>query len=104
MSFVASNSTFFLALIYFIQRITDPSLSTAPFSASNTSLDYLRSTLGRSYMCNTEQTLVVVPTFSLNTFRLQVQPFEVTTNQFSTGTSLLLFIFYLLYIVLIREL
>ncbi|XP_074470918.1 lysosome-associated membrane glycoprotein 1a [Sebastes fasciatus] len=59
--------------------------ATAPFSASNTSLDYLRSTLGRSYMCNAQQTLTVVPTFSLNTFRLQVQPFEVTTNQFATA-------------------
>lgn len=59
--------------------------ATAPFTASNTSLDYLRSTLGRSYMCNAEQTLAVVPTFSLNTFRLQVQPFEVTTNQFATA-------------------
>ncbi|CAJ1049862.1 lysosome-associated membrane glycoprotein 1 [Xyrichtys novacula] len=58
---------------------------TAPFLASNTSLDYLRSTLGRSYMCNAEQTLAVVPTFSLNTFRVQVQPFEVTTNQFATA-------------------
>ncbi|XP_007554035.1 lysosome-associated membrane glycoprotein 1a [Poecilia formosa] len=58
---------------------------TAPFSASNTSLDYLRSTLGRSYMCNTEQTLLVVPAFSLNTFRLQVQPFGVTASQFAAA-------------------
>lgn len=78
--------TLFFALIYFIQKRTDPSLlSTAPFSASNTSLNYLRSTLGRSYMCNAEQVLDVVPTFSLNTFKLQVQPFNVTTNQFATG-------------------
>lgn len=58
---------------------------TVPVSVSNTSLNYLRSTLGRSYMCNTEQTLAVVPAFSLNTFRLQVQPFNVTTNQFATA-------------------
>ncbi|XP_070689424.1 lysosome-associated membrane glycoprotein 1a [Pempheris klunzingeri] len=58
---------------------------TAPFSASNTSLDYLRSTVGRSYMCNAEQTLFVVAAFSLNTFRLQVQPFDVTTNQFASA-------------------
>ncbi|XP_072236877.1 lysosome-associated membrane glycoprotein 1a [Leuresthes tenuis] len=57
----------------------------APFSASNDSLDYLRSTVGRSYMCNSEQTLAVEPTFSLNTFRLQVQPFDVTTNQFAAA-------------------
>lgn len=56
-----------------------------PFSANNTNLNYLQSTLGRSYMCNAEQTLVVVPTFSLNTFRLQVQPFGVTTDQFATA-------------------
>ncbi|XP_026176042.1 lysosome-associated membrane glycoprotein 1a isoform X2 [Mastacembelus armatus] len=58
---------------------------TTPFIASNTSLNYLRSTLGHSYMCNAEQTLVVIPAFSLNTFRLQVQPFGVTTNQFATA-------------------
>ncbi|KAM4592804.1 lysosome-associated membrane glycoprotein 1a [Odontesthes bonariensis] len=58
---------------------------TAPFSASNDSLNYLRSTLGHSYMCNAEQTLAVEPTFSLNTFRLQVQPFGVTTNQFAAA-------------------
>ncbi|KAG8001323.1 Lysosome-associated membrane glycoprotein 1, partial [Nibea albiflora] len=58
---------------------------TAPLSASNTSLNYLRSTLGRSYMCNAEQVLDVVPAFSLNTFKLQVQPFNVTTNQFATA-------------------
>ena len=77
------------ALIYLQQRINGQYLSIAPLSASNTSLNYLRSTKGRSYMCNTEQTLAVVPNFSLNTFRLQVQPFEVTTNQFATGTKCL---------------
>ncbi|XP_022047218.1 lysosome-associated membrane glycoprotein 1a [Acanthochromis polyacanthus] len=56
-----------------------------PFSASNTTLNYLQSTWGRSYKCKAEQTLAVVPTFSLNTFRLQVQPFGVTTDQFATA-------------------
>ncbi|XP_069381507.1 lysosome-associated membrane glycoprotein 1a [Paralichthys olivaceus] len=58
---------------------------TARFLASNTSLEYLRSSLGRSYMCNAEQTLIVEPTLSLNTFRLQVQPFGVITDQFATA-------------------
>ncbi|XP_053722265.1 lysosome-associated membrane glycoprotein 1a [Synchiropus splendidus] len=58
---------------------------TAPTSAGNNSLDYLRSKLGRSYMCNAEQTLLVAPNFSLNTFQLQVQPFGVTTSQFATA-------------------
>lgn len=81
--------TFFFS---FLQSVTDPSLSTAPLSVSNTSLNYLRSTLGHSYMCNAEQILAVVPTFSLNTFRLQVQPFEVTSQQFATGTSVIHFL------------
>lgn len=63
-------------------------ISPAPLSASNSSLDYLQSTLGRSYLCSAEQTLPVVAAFSLNTFRLQVQPFGVTTGQFSTGQPL----------------
>uniref|UniRef100_A0A3P8UJD1 Lysosome-associated membrane glycoprotein 1 n=1 Tax=Cynoglossus semilaevis TaxID=244447 RepID=A0A3P8UJD1_CYNSE len=55
------------------------------FTASDFSLDYLRSTLGLSYMCNAEQTLVVDANFSLNTFKLQIQPFQVTTEQFATA-------------------
>lgn len=76
-----------LAPICLTWRNTNTVISPAPFSASNNSLDYLRSTLGRSYMCNAEQTLDVTSTFSLNTFRLQVQPFGITTNQFATGTA-----------------
>ncbi|KAK7898322.1 hypothetical protein WMY93_019175 [Mugilogobius chulae] len=57
----------------------------ATFSAVNQSLDYLRSSLGHSYMCNAEQTLRVVPVFSINTFKLQVQPFGVTTTQFASA-------------------
>lgn len=78
----STSKKYHLSGITVLANLTD---ATAPFTASNTSLDYLRSTLGRSYMCNTEQTLAVVPTFSLNTFRLQVQPFAVTTNQFATA-------------------
>lgn len=54
-------------------------------SVTNSSLNYLRSSLGHSYMCNAEQTLVILPTFSINTFRLQVQPFGVTTTQFASA-------------------
>ncbi|KAL6112940.1 lamp1 [Pungitius sinensis] len=78
----ATSSKYHLSGITLLANWSD---STAPFSASNSSLDYLRSTLGHSYMCNAEQTLVVVPTFSVNTFRLQVQPFNVTTTQFATA-------------------
>ncbi|KAL1021728.1 hypothetical protein UPYG_G00017230 [Umbra pygmaea] len=55
----------------------------APFMAKNNSLNYFSSTLGRSYMCSSEETLTVDQNFSLNTFQLQVQPFGLTAGQFS---------------------
>ncbi|XP_030643087.1 lysosome-associated membrane glycoprotein 1b [Chanos chanos] len=56
-----------------------------PFSASNTTLNYLRGTLGHSYMCREEQTLNVEQDFSLNTFQLQVQPFGINGDQFGAA-------------------
>ncbi|XP_061827276.1 lysosome-associated membrane glycoprotein 1b [Nerophis lumbriciformis] len=56
-----------------------------PFSVRNATLDYLRGTRGFSYMCREEQTLAVVPQLSINTFQLQVQPFNVTKNQFGAA-------------------
>ncbi|XP_071775840.1 lysosome-associated membrane glycoprotein 1b isoform X1 [Centroberyx gerrardi] len=56
-----------------------------PFTAGNRSLDYLRGTLGRSYMCREEQTLDVAQDFSINTFQLQVQPFGLTGDQFGAA-------------------
>lgn len=66
-------------------------MSLAPLSASNSGLDYLRGTLGRSYMCREEQTLSVDQNFSLNTYQLQVQPFGVSSDQFGEGQSFSLF-------------
>ncbi|XP_029936427.1 lysosome-associated membrane glycoprotein 1b [Myripristis murdjan] len=56
-----------------------------PFNAQNSSLDYLRGTLGRSYMCREEQTLDVAKELSINTFQLQVQPFGITGDQFGAA-------------------
>ncbi|XP_068429340.1 lysosome-associated membrane glycoprotein 1b [Clinocottus analis] len=56
-----------------------------PVSASNRSLDFLRGTSGFSYMCHEEQTLTVAQDLSINTFQLQVQPFNVTGDQFGAA-------------------
>ncbi|XP_053184397.1 lysosome-associated membrane glycoprotein 1b [Scomber japonicus] len=56
-----------------------------PFSAKNGSLDYLRGTLGFSYMCREEQTLDVAQSLSINTFQLQVQPFGLAGEQFGAA-------------------
>ncbi|KAJ8013260.1 hypothetical protein DPEC_G00051410 [Dallia pectoralis] len=72
-------------------RLSEVSLSASwpdvknPFSASNRSLDYLHGTAGRSYMCREQQNLPVTVNFSLNTFQLQVQPFNLTGDQFGTA-------------------
>ncbi|KAM9851333.1 lysosome-associated membrane glycoprotein 1b [Aulostomus maculatus] len=55
------------------------------FSVRNSSLDYLRGTLGFSYMCREEQTLDVAQNLSINTFQMQVQPFGLTENQFGAA-------------------
>uniref|UniRef100_A0A673G6E8 Lysosome-associated membrane glycoprotein 1 n=1 Tax=Sinocyclocheilus rhinocerous TaxID=307959 RepID=A0A673G6E8_9TELE len=55
------------------------------FVEGNGSLNFLQCSVGRSYMCSVEQMLAVVPTFSINTFRLQLQPFNVTANRFAAA-------------------
>ncbi|KAI4892879.1 hypothetical protein NFI96_012625 [Prochilodus magdalenae] len=55
------------------------------FNSANTNLSLWEASLGSSYMCRKEQTYNVTGTLILNTFELQVQPFEVTDNKFSTA-------------------
>lgn len=56
-----------------------------PVSVHNSSLDYLRGTVGYSYFCRDEQTLNVAQNLSINTFQLQVQPFAVKGDQFGAA-------------------
>uniref|UniRef100_A0A1A8QMQ7 Lysosomal-associated membrane protein 1 n=2 Tax=Nothobranchius TaxID=28779 RepID=A0A1A8QMQ7_9TELE len=56
-----------------------------PVSVKNSSVNFLRGTLGHSYMCREKQTLTVSPNVSINTFQVQVQPFGVKGNQFGTA-------------------
>uniref|UniRef100_H2MBF1 Lysosome-associated membrane glycoprotein 1 n=1 Tax=Oryzias latipes TaxID=8090 RepID=H2MBF1_ORYLA len=56
-----------------------------PFLVKNSSLDYLRGSLGYSYMCRQEQTLTVTKELSINTFQVQVQPFGLTGEQFGAA-------------------
>ncbi|CAL8403372.1 unnamed protein product [Boreogadus saida] len=58
-----------------------------PVSVSNSNLAYLTSVLGRSYSCNSEQSLIITEAVSINTVRLQVQPFAVISNQFATAVE-----------------
>ncbi|TRY92733.1 hypothetical protein DNTS_024820 [Danionella cerebrum] len=60
------------------------------FESGSGSLSLLQGSLGRSYMCSTQQSLQVTPVFTINTFNLQIQPFGVSGNQFSTAEECLL--------------
>lgn len=50
----------------------------SPLSFRNDTLEYMWGTLGHSYMCRDKQTLTVTKDFSVQTFKLQVQPFGFT--------------------------
>ncbi|TNN04337.1 hypothetical protein fugu_001366 [Takifugu bimaculatus] len=88
-----TNLTFVFALNTTSNKyhLSEVSLSAAlpdmkeAFVAQNHSLDYLRGTLGFSYMCRERQTLGVTPDFAINTFQVQVQPFGVTGKQFAAA-------------------
>ncbi|XP_069745649.1 lysosome-associated membrane glycoprotein 1a [Narcine bancroftii] len=54
------------------------------FKVENTSLHYLQTTLGKSYMCQAEQVLQVTSNVSINAFELHVQPFKVENSKYGT--------------------
>ncbi|XP_072837508.2 lysosome-associated membrane glycoprotein 2 isoform X3 [Pogona vitticeps] len=54
-------------------------------SAANRSLDYWETTLGNSYMCRKEETLVVTSGYRMNVFDLKIQPFDVQDNEYATA-------------------
>ncbi|KAM6934159.1 lysosome-associated membrane glycoprotein 1b [Xenentodon cancila] len=56
-----------------------------PFSVQNSSVDFLQGTLGHSYMCREEQTLIISENLSINTFQVQVQPFGLKGDQFGAA-------------------
>lgn len=83
----------FSSLLYFVWSSVAANLSfpstfcppSEPFAVHNDTLDYLRGTLGYSYMCREEQTLDVAPDLAINTFQVQVQPFGLSGDQFAAG-------------------
>ncbi|KAK1804297.1 hypothetical protein P4O66_020027 [Electrophorus voltai] len=55
------------------------------FVAGNNNLSLWEASLGSSYMCRKEQSYNITDSLTLNTFELQVQPFDVTNDEFSTA-------------------
>ncbi|XP_061091216.1 lysosome-associated membrane glycoprotein 2 isoform X1 [Conger conger] len=65
--------------------VTIRSANGTSFSAANSSLSLWKAAVGSSYMCNKEQSYIVTDSFSLDTFKLHVQPFQVTGDSFATA-------------------
>ncbi|KAM4555756.1 lysosome-associated membrane glycoprotein 2 isoform 2-T2 [Odontesthes bonariensis] len=55
------------------------------FVAANTNLSLWEASVGSSYMCNKEQNHTITSLLTIYTFNLQVQPFGVTKDVFSTA-------------------
>ncbi|XP_030066434.1 lysosome-associated membrane glycoprotein 2 isoform X2 [Microcaecilia unicolor] len=90
-----SNNTRFLSFIFAVRKnnfyLKEVNVSLlsflngSAFSDGNGNLSYWETSLGSSYMCNSEQRLQVTDSFLLNTFNLRVQPFLVVDGKFSTA-------------------
>ncbi|KAF7707286.1 hypothetical protein HF521_018504 [Silurus meridionalis] len=79
--FANQTSKFFLSALNL--TVTDGSGTTFTDQTGNLSL--WEASLGSSYMCKKEQSFNISDALILNTFELQVQPFEVMNDQFSTA-------------------
>uniref|UniRef100_A0A3B4ASQ9 Uncharacterized protein n=1 Tax=Periophthalmus magnuspinnatus TaxID=409849 RepID=A0A3B4ASQ9_9GOBI len=55
------------------------------FTESNSNLTLWQASLGNSYMCNKEQNYTITKQLTIFTFELQVQPFGVKKESFSTA-------------------
>ncbi|KAM9470015.1 lysosome-associated membrane glycoprotein 2 isoform 2-T2 [Clarias gariepinus] len=79
-SFTNQSSKFFLSAL----RLTVMDGSGTNFTVENSTLSLWEASLGSSYMCKKEQSFNITDALVLNTFELQVQPFAVMNDQFST--------------------
>ncbi|MCJ8734026.1 hypothetical protein PDJAM_G00230710 [Pangasius djambal] len=80
-TFTNQTSKFFLSAL----NLTVVAGSGTSFTAASTNLSLWEASLGSSYMCRKEQSFNITDALILNTFELQVQPFGVTNDKFSTA-------------------
>ncbi|KAG7329153.1 hypothetical protein KOW79_007327 [Hemibagrus wyckioides] len=79
--FTNQTSKFFLSAL----SLTVVTGSGSNFTDGNTNLSLWEASLGSSYMCKKEQSFNITDALILNTFELQVQPFGVINDKFSTA-------------------
>lgn len=67
-----------------------PEAAGGAINITNTSLNYLQATLGKSYKCNSKQILQVSPLLALDVFKAQVQAFTIHNGKFGEAEECLL--------------
>lgn len=81
----ALSSSFKFIIFFFFPSPNLSLLIGTNFTVENSTLSLWEASLGSSYMCKKEQSFNITDALVLNTFELQVQPFAVMNDQFSTG-------------------
>lgn len=77
----SSSNVFYLGSVSVNTPLPDDAKASI-FATTNGSTFFLKATLGKSYMCKTKQTLMISKEFSINTFNLQVQAYNVEGGKF----------------------
>lgn len=78
-------SKFYLSEVNFTTNIPDAKVH--KFSQENGSLLYLQTTAHKSYKCNSKQTFQITRNFSIDTYNLQIQAFNISENKFGPAVE-----------------
>lgn len=81
----SSGTVCFFGVFFLFPLPNLPLFTGSNFTDGNANLSLWEASLGSSYMCKKEQHFNITEALILNTLELQVQPFGVTNDKFSTG-------------------
>ncbi|KAG8586624.1 hypothetical protein GDO81_005437 [Engystomops pustulosus] len=81
----ATESKFYLHLVHLNLTVLDA--KDPNIDVENASLSYLQTTTHKSYKCSSKQTLQVTDKFSVDTYSLQIQPFDIDENKFGPAVE-----------------
>ncbi|KAM9321552.1 lysosome-associated membrane glycoprotein 1 [Gastrophryne carolinensis] len=70
-----------------VNTTTLPDAIESTFRQDNNTLDFLKTKDSKSYKCNSEQNLQITGNFSIDTYNLQVQAFNIEENRFGPVTE-----------------
>nr|DBA33152.1 TPA: hypothetical protein GDO54_000880 [Pyxicephalus adspersus] len=78
-------SQVYLSQVHVIATI--PDAKDPKFEGDNASLSYMQTTAHKSFKCNTKQTFQITSNFSIDTYNLQLQAFDIEDNKFGPAVE-----------------